>query len=45
MDIDIKPEKQDPAKEEEHEMNDDELDDVSGGGFVPMPAPTPAPFF
>lgn len=44
MDIDIKPEKQDLAKEE-HEMNDDELDDVSGGGFVPMPASTPPSFY
>ena len=42
MDINIKPEKQDPAKAEAHEMNDDELDAVSGGGFV-QPTPTPAP--
>lgn len=45
MDTDIKPEKQDPAEAEEHEMNDDELDAVSGGGFAPMPAPVPAPFY
>lgn len=48
MDINNKPEEQDPAKAEEHEMNDDELDTVSGGsytgGFAPMPAPKPAPF-
>ena len=42
MDINIKPEKQEPAKAEAHEMNDDEIDAVSGGGFPP-PAPTPVP--
>lgn len=44
MDTKNKTEGKEPEKTEVRELNDDDLNDVNGGGFAPMPAPTPAPF-